>query len=178
MALPLERAVARDDDGQWRERMIKIAKRYRVRVVSDRALASNPIPKTFDDKESAGWTPEKFKAEYQTLRAFVIRPTISQRHQFGHGEEFEVAIDLGLDLWTRPWNSDHAWRKEADAYGVMLALVADITNGIAHEITIQTRPGDDLSRWLCSCNASGRTWVEREIAEAEADAHRASYTQA
>lgn len=121
---------------------------------------------------SGTWVARTIKV-VQCWRVRVVSgKSLGKAHQFGHGEEFEVAIDVDLELWTRVLGTDHAFRKEADAYGVSLLVGDNITGGIVHEVTIQRRPGDELARWICSCNAGARGWTDPEEAQREADEHQ------
>lgn len=195
MPAPIERGVEQQSDGTWSRVDVKVAQRWRVRVVSDRAMVSTPqhdvkdatkklrdmladqlVAKGASDRQKedakrALEAAEKIIARTETLER--TQRTIAQSHKFGHGEDFEIALDVHFQIWVRPCGSDTDFRKMAEMYGVSLQVVDNITNGIPHDIARTTKPGSDpeVRRWSCSCGYSSRSYVETEKAEQEIVEH-------
>lgn len=114
--------------------------------------------------------------EITSVARFRVR-VVSDRsrartHQHGNGEEFEVVVDTNLDLWVRKFGTDAALRKDEDAAGVSLMVVDNVTMGIPHEISYPGRPANPLIRWVCSCGAGSRGWLETEAAHRQGEDHR------
>jgi hypothetical protein len=106
------------------------------------------------------------------LRAVSDRSR-AKTHQRGAGVDFELVVDGNLGVWLRSFGHEGSLRRDVDHDGVSLVVVEDVTLGIQHELSYSSRPSDDLVRWMCTCNAGSRGWVERPTAEQQAEGHRA-----
>ena len=124
------------------------------------------------DPTSREWIDREIKIVSRFRVRIVSEKTLAHAHQYGHGEEFELALDTDLDLWTRRLGSDAPFRKEDHAYGVAVMIGDNITAGLTHTIRIVRRgPGrnpdandgaDERFRWECSCGKAQHVWNSDE----------------
>jgi hypothetical protein len=100
-----------------------------------------------------------------------LLPDGSAERVASRSEDFLVILDEEFGLWIRHPEED-SFRAHARGGGVAFEMVANVTKGIEHLISIRRKPSDDLrARWSCSCGAHGRGDAAPDITAAAAEAH-------
>lgn len=136
------------------------------------------MPIRWNDERGVTWSGGERRDEAlraaQRWRLRVVSDPRRPRVGGAPLRDFDAVIDAELRLWFRPFGVDSPYQGEVDHGGVSIQLVANITGGVRHEVSVRARPsvGDDQGvRWSCSCGASSRGDLSAEIAREGAEAH-------
>lgn len=87
--------------------------------------------------------------------------------------DFDAVLDDDLRLWVSPRGA-LALGRSACGVGADLDVLADVTRGVVHEVSVRVKPGDSESaRWSCSCGAAqrGSAALSPDRARSDGDAH-------
>lgn len=91
-------------------------------------LATDDRPRPRDRAVAQGPDGRWSQAEVAVAQRFRVcvrsELSVARMHQKGIGEEFELAVDGRLELWTRRLGSESALRKDEDGKGVSLLTFA------------------------------------------------------
>jgi hypothetical protein len=87
-------------------------------------------------------------------------------------EDFLAILDEEFRLWVRCPAVGDPYAARAGGGGVSLEVVADVTAGVEHRVSVRRRPSDDLqARWSCTCGAGSRGTGTPELVAMAADEH-------
>lgn len=87
--------------------------------------------------------------------------------------DFDAVLDCDLRLWVSPRGTP-AFGRSARGVGADLDVLADVTRGVVHAVSVRVKPGDSESaRWSCSCGAAqrGSAVLSPERAGSDGEAH-------
>lgn len=93
-----------------------------------------------------------------------------------HTVDFQLVVDTHLGLWLAASGElgSTVFCSSTERDGVYVAVIENITAGVDHSVSVQTKqsdPDDLLSRWVCVCGAGSRAPMTKELAEEEAGLH-------
>lgn len=149
MPLRIERARAQDSAGEWIERDIKIAQRFRVRIVSDRTLA----------RSHQFGHGEEFEIVVDTDLDIWVRRLGSREPFRKEDHAFGVALYIGDNITSGIVHTIRLIRKNPSRDA---EIVADPDGNEDSGVRY---------RWECTCNAAGKEWIVEQTAELDGAAH-------